>query len=128
MSFAYGQSPVVDTKVHKMVMQFTVGDSLEQVAIVGQVANIRAAWPNAQVEVVCHSSGLDMLTKSKSVVSKELTDLSNKGVVFAVCNNSMKKRNVRKEDLLPQAVVVPSAMVELVTKQEQGWAYLKAAH
>ena len=125
---AQQNSDVVDNKVHKIVMQFTVGDSLEQVAAVLQVGNIRAAWPMAEIEVVCHSSGLDLLTKAKSKVAKTVSDLSAQGVTFVACNNTMRRRNIKKEDLLPVSVVVPSAMVELVTRQEEGWAYLKAAH
>ena len=109
-------------------MQFSAGDSLEQVSIIGQVGNIRTAWPNAQIEVVCHGSGLDMLTTSKSKVARNVLDLSSKGVVFAACNNTMRKRNLKKEDMLPASMIVPSAMLELVSKQEEGWAYLKGAH
>ncbi len=127
-TFAQSSEGVVDLKTHKIVMQFSVGDSLEQVSVVSQVGNIRAAWPKAVIEVVCHSSGLDLLTAKKSKVAASVADLSSKGVVFAACNNTMKRRNVKKEDLLPSSVVVPSAMIELVTKQEKGWAYLKGAH
>lgn len=119
---------VVDMKKHKIVMQFSVGDSTEQASLVGQVGNIRSAWPNATVEVVCHSSGLEMLTKAKSKVAASIKDLSSQGVIFAACNNTMRRRNIKKEDLLEQAVVVPSAMIELVSKQESGWSYLKGAH
>ncbi|MBY0436402.1 MAG: DsrE family protein [Cyclobacteriaceae bacterium] len=119
---------VVDMKKHKIVMQFSVGDSTEQASLVGQVGNIRSAWPNATVEVVCHSSGLDILTKAKSKVAASIKDLSSQGVIFAACNNTMRRRNIKKEDLLEQAVVVPSAMIELVSKQESGWSYLKGAH
>ncbi|CAN5373423.1 hypothetical protein BH10BAC4_BH10BAC4_16640 [soil metagenome] len=119
---------VVDTKVHKMVMQFTVGDSTEQASIVAQVGNVLAAWPKAKIEVVCHSSGLAVLIANKSKVSKQIADLSSKGVIFAACNNTMRRLKIKKEDLLPTAVIVPSAFVEIVTKQEQGWAYLKGAH
>ena len=115
-------------KKHKIVMQFSVGDSTEQASLVGQVGNIRSAWPNATVEVVCHSSGLDILTKAKSKVAASIKDLSSQGVIFAACNNTMRRRNIKKEDLLEQAVVVPSAMIELVSKQESGWSYLKGAH
>jgi uncharacterized protein len=119
---------VVDNKVHKMVMQFTVGDSTEQAAIVTQVGNVLAAWPKAQIEVVCHSSGLSVITANKTKVGKQVADLSAKGVVFAACNNTMRRLKLTKADLVPTAVVVPSAFVEIVTKQEQGWAYLKGAH
>jgi intracellular sulfur oxidation DsrE/DsrF family protein len=40
----------------------------------------------------------------------------------------MKRRNIKKEDLLSSAVVVPSAIIELTLKQEKGWAYIKGGH
>jgi intracellular sulfur oxidation DsrE/DsrF family protein len=119
---------VLDMKKHKIVMQFTNSDSVSQASVVGQVKNIRAAWPNAQIEVVCHGGGLDLLQSSKSKAANEVAEWSGKGVVFAACNNTMKRKNILKADLLPTAVVVPSAMIELTLKQEKGWAYVKGAH
>lgn len=119
---------VLDMKKHKIVMQFTNSDSLSQASVVGQVKNIRTAWPNAQIEVVCHGPGLDLLQANKSKASKEVAEWSGKGVVFAACANTMKRRNVKKEDLVPTSVIVPSAMIELTLKQEKGWAYVKGAH
>jgi len=119
---------MLDLKKHKIVMQFTNSDSVSQASVVGQVKNIRTAWPNAQIEVVCHGGGLDLLQTSKSKAAAEVAEWSGKGVVFAACGNTMKRRNVKKEDLLPTATVVPSAMIELTLKQEKGWAYVKGAH
>jgi len=125
--FAQG-SDVVDLKKHKIVIQFSDSDSLSQASVTGQVKNIRTAWPNAEVELVCHGPGLDLLVTSKSKASKAVADWSTQGVTFAACNNTMRRRNVKKEDLLPSAQVVPSAMTELVLKQEKGWAYVKGGH
>lgn len=125
--FAQG-SDVVDLKKHKIVIQFSDSDSLSQASVTGQVKNIRTAWPNAEVELVCHGPGLDLLVTSKSKASKAVADWSAQGVTFAACNNTMRRRNVKKEDLLPSAQVVPSAMTELVLKQEKGWAYVKGGH
>lgn len=119
---------VVDMKKHKIVMQFTDGDSLSQVTVLGQVKNIRTAWPNADIEVVCHGGGLDLLQTAKSKASSQIAEWSGKGVVFAACNNTMKRRNIKKEDLLTPVIVVPSAMIELTLKQETGWAYVKGGH
>lgn len=125
--FAQG-SDVVDLKKHKIVIQFSDSDSLSQASVTGQVKNIRTAWPNAEVELVCHGPGLDLLITAKSKASKAVADWSAQGVTFAACNNTMRRRNVKKEDLLPSAQVVPSAMIELVLKQEKGWAYVKGGH
>ena len=45
--FAQQANGVIDMKPHKIVMQFTDSDSLSQASVVGQVKNIRTAWPNA---------------------------------------------------------------------------------
>ncbi len=119
---------VLDLKKHKIVMQFTNSDSVSQASVVTQVGNIRALWPNAQIEVVCHGGGLDLLLTSKSKAAGEVAGWTDKGVVFAACNNTLKRRNLTKADLLPTATVVPSAMIELTLKQEKGWAYVKGAH
>lgn len=125
--FAQG-SDVVDRKKHKVVIQFSDSDSLSQASVTGQVKNIRTAWPNAEIELVCHGPGLDLLITAKSKASKAVADWSAQGVTFAACNNTMRRRNIKKEDLLPSAQVVPSAMIELVLKQEKGWAYVKGGH
>ena len=58
---AQQNSEALDLKKHKIVMQFTDNDSLSQATVTGQVKNIRTAWPNAEIEVVCHGPGLDLL-------------------------------------------------------------------
>lgn len=125
---AQSDSDVIDLKKHKVVIQFSDSDSLSQASVTGQVKNIRTAWPNAEVELVCHGPGLELLVTSKSKASKAIADWSAQGVTFAACNNTMRRRNIKKEDLLPSVQIVPSAMIELVLKQEKGWAYVKGGH
>ena len=125
---AQQNSEALDMKKHRLVMQFTDNDSLSQATVTAQVKNIKTAWPNAEIEVICHGPGLDLLMTSKSKASKALADWSAQGVVFSACNNTMKRRNIKKEDLLPTVQVVPSAMIELTLKQEEGWAYVKGGH
>jgi len=125
---AQQSSDVVDMNKHRIVMQFTDADSVSQGTVTAQVKNIRTAWPNAEIEVVCHGGGLDLLMTSKSKASKALAEWSAQGVVFSACNNTMKRRNIKKEELLPTVRVVPSAMIELTLKQEGGWAYVKGGH
>jgi intracellular sulfur oxidation DsrE/DsrF family protein len=49
------------------------------------------------------------------------------GVGMVVCNNSMKRLKVDAKELTPEVEIVPSAMVELIKKQAQGWSYIKAS-
>src|SRR6478609_411749 len=93
---AQQSSDVVDMNKHRIVMQFTDADSVSQGTVTAQVKNIRTAWPNAEIEVVCHGGGLDLLMTSKSKASKALAEWSAQGVVFSACNNTMKRRNIKK--------------------------------
>ena len=110
---------------HRIVIQFNDADSVSQVRSVLQVENIRKIWADAEIEVVCLGMGLDMLTNKNSKVSKQIADWTAKGVTFAACNNTMNVRNIKKEDLISQAVVIPAAVIELAMKQEAGWSYFK---
>jgi hypothetical protein len=48
------------------------------------------------------------------------------GVVFAVCQNSMRARKVTTEDLFPFAAQVDSGVAEIIRKQEAGFSYIRA--
>ena len=45
--------------------------------------------------------------------------------MFAACENTMRKKKVTKEPLLPFVTTVDSGVAEVVRKQEEGWAYIK---
>ncbi len=122
---AQQNSEVLDLKKHKVVIQFNDADSVSQTRVILQVQNLKTSWPNAEIEVVCLAGGLDLLMTANSKTSKAVADWSAKGVIFAACNNTMRMRKVKKEDLLSQALVVPAAIVELSIKQEDGWAYFR---
>jgi intracellular sulfur oxidation DsrE/DsrF family protein len=128
LSFGQQNSEVIDMKKHKIIIQFADSDSVAQVRVTQQIGNVLRCWPNAEIEIVCLAGGLDLLMSKKTEAGKEVADWGAKGIVFAACNNTMKMRNVKKEDLLKEATVVPSAIVELATKQEQGWSYFRGGH
>ncbi len=113
-----------DTK-HKIVIQFNDADSVSQTRVLMQVENIRKVWSSADIEVVCLSGGLDLLTKKGSKMSQQVGDWTAKGVVFSACNNTMNLRKITKDDLILPAVVIPSAVIELAQKQEAGWSYFR---
>ena len=119
-------SKVMDEQEHKVILQVSRADSAEQLVVVSQVRNILKSLPNATVEVVCHSQGLPMLVASQSKVAAHVKALVEQGVIFAACENTMERKKISKEELLPGVVTVPSAMAELILKQEAGWTYVKA--
>jgi intracellular sulfur oxidation DsrE/DsrF family protein len=69
-----------------------------------------------------------MALKDKSIIADAIRELSsNKKASFKVCGATMKRHNVDKAQLLPGVEVVPDAIFEIVTKQHEGWGYIKVA-
>ena len=77
------------------------------------------------MEVVAHGKGLGILLK-ESPVKDRLEKIAGTGVVFAACENTMKKKGVSKEQLTKVAKTADSGVAEVVRKQEAGWAYVKS--
>ena len=117
---------VVSTKAHKVVIQLTNSDTLVHKMVIRQINNLLTAAPNAQIEVVCHSSGIEMLTAAKTKVGKGITELKAKGVVFAACENTLRERKIEKSEIVSDAIFVPAGILEVIMKQEDGYSYLKA--
>jgi uncharacterized protein len=117
---------VVSTKAHKIVFQLTSSDTLVHKALLKQVLNALNAAPNAKIEVVCHNNGIEMLTIAKTTQAKKMAELKAKGVVFAACENTLSDRKIDKKDVVSEAIFVPSGIIEIVIKQEDGWSYFKA--
>ena len=51
--------------------------------------------------------------------------MGNPRVSFKVCEIAMKNQNVAKSQLLPTVMTVPDGIGEIVSKQNQGWGYIK---
>jgi uncharacterized protein len=114
-------------KEHKIVFDFTKGDTASFATMVREAKNIMNLAGNAKLEVVCYGPGLDLLVKDKTTVQKEIEDLHEKfNVVFAACEFTMRRRGIDKSQLLSQAIIVPAAILEISTKEQEGWSYVKA--
>lgn len=112
--------------VHKIIFQITTEDTLAQKALMKQLNNILTLAPDTKLEVVCHGPGLNMLVTSKTIVQDKIAQMKKKGVEFVACEFSMSERNVPKEIIIAEAGFVKGGIIEIVTKQEEGWSYIKS--
>lgn len=75
------------------------------------------------VELVAHSGGVTVFKKDQPY-EQLLLDLKNRGVILVECENTLKERNIKKEELFPFIGYTPSGNGELILKQAEGWAYI----
>ena len=123
----YGTSSA-QQKQHKVVFDITSSDTSDHSTVLRQINNVLKDAPGTKIELVCHGGAIFMLVKEKTSFSAELGKLADKGVQFAACANSMRKNNLDKTQLIPAAAVVPNGVIEVVSKEEDGWGYIKVGH
>ena len=118
----YGQE-----RQHRIVFDFSKSDTASFSTMMRQANNIMSAAANAQLEIVCHGPGLDLLLKERSTVQNEMQELNKKyKVIFVACEASMRRRGIDKAQLLPFVLTVPLASLEISSRQQDGYSYIKA--
>ncbi len=107
-------------------------DGLEQASRgLEYIRNHLEADPKAEIVVVAHAAGVDFLMKgAKTAKGNEyrsmVEDLDLQGVQFRVCEITLRERNMRREQFLPEVKFVPSGVAEITRLQaREGYAYLK---
>jgi intracellular sulfur oxidation DsrE/DsrF family protein len=113
---------------YKVLFDLTSRDSIDQKNVVRWLREISEGNPNAKMEVVMYGKGLELAVKDKSYVSEEIGRLSaNKNISFKVCAIAMKNNNISRDQLIAGIDVVPDGIYEIISKQREGWGYIKAA-
>ena len=112
----------------KVVWDVSDGDTTTTAGVFRQINNALVQVPDLQIEVVFHGPAIYMLVKDSTVFISRIKSAKEKGVVLSACNNSMKRFKIDPSQLVEEAIIIPSAVVELIRKQSEGWSYLKAGH
>lgn len=83
-----------------------------------------------EIEVVAYGPGLNMFRADTSPVADRIAVISLElpDVTFAACGNTMRKMEAKSGapiELISEAEVVTSGVVQLMLRQEQGWSYIR---
>lgn len=82
------------------------------------------------VEVVAYGPGLNMYIPGKSPVADRIATmgLEMENLTFSACGNTHRKMSAKAGkdvEIMDEARIVPSGVVQLVALQEQGYAYVR---
>lgn len=117
------------SKPYHAVFDLTTNDTATHQRVIRWINSIIEAYPDAKLEVVFYGKALPMIETEKSSVASDVIKLAaGKNVVFAVCEQAMKAHNVDKSMLLPGVKTVPDAIYELISKQADGYGYIKVTN
>jgi|SRR5687767_7943400 len=113
-------------KPYNVVFDLTTGDTAVHQTVVRWMNEIIKAHPAAKLEVVIYGKSLPMVTLGKSVVADDIKKLAlNRNISFTVCEIAMNRHQVDKSQLVPGVVTVPDGIYELISKQAEGYGYIK---
>lgn len=110
---------------------YHMNEGAEPMTGLRNIRNHLNASPKAKIVVVTHGPGIDFLLegaedKNGNPYEVIVQELANRGVQFRVCNNTLVSRKIGKDEILPEATIVPSGVAEVARLQIQdGHAYLK---
>ena len=123
MTSAQAQTSAANNKV---VFQMSDGESAKWSLALNNMHNLQADLGGDQVdlELVAYGPGIGML-KADSPMAQRISDMLKTGAKLVACENTMKAMKLVHADMLPGIGYVPSGVVELVRKQQQGHAYIR---
>ena len=127
---AESDKPASD-KMQKVVFEVTADGPEKWLGALRNVENAQKSIgaKSAKFEVVMHGKGLGLLlaknVAENAELKEKLTKLHADGVIFAACENTMRRDKVEKKDLVEQAITVDSGVGEVIRKQGEGYSYIK---
>ncbi len=117
--------------MHPDKVVYHVNDSSNATAALRNVGNHLDVNPQAQIVVVTHALGVDFLMegardKNGNPYNVAVEGLKERGVIFDVCEITLKSRKLERKQFIPEAQFVPSGVAEIGKLQARGgFAYIK---
>ena len=111
---------------NRVVMQVSDGDPAKWNLALNNARNLQTdlGRDHVEIEIVAYGPGIGMLRR-ESPVSSRIDEALTAGVHVVACENTMTGQKLTKPDMLPGIGYVRAGVVEIMQKQQQGYAYLR---
>lgn len=123
---AHAQASIGDKTKNKVVFQVTDNDPGKWGLALNNAGNVQAEIgpDDVDLEIVVYGPGIAML-KGGSPMAQRISAALKAGVKVVACENTMKAQHLTHADMLSDIGYVPAGVVELMQKQQQGYAYIR---
>ena len=134
LAATFASGVLAEGVTHRVAVHVDENDPQVMNMALNNVANLTRYYESQGddviVEVVTYGPGLNMLIDGKSPVADRVAAMSleMENLTFAACANTMagmKRKTGKDVVLLDEAKVVPSGVVQLISLQENGFAYIR---
>lgn len=111
-----------------VVYQLNTADEAEQIQVLRNAGNhIKAVGQNnIELRIVVFAGGISALNGHNETINKAVDQLRQQGVKIAVCNNTLKAKNLDWHTLygVQESDIVPAGVAELAFLQQRGFTYI----
>ena len=123
---AVGASHALAQGENRVVIQVSDADPARWNLALNNVKNLQDALGAANVssESVAYGPGSAML-KVDAPTNSRIAEAIKSGVAVQACENTMRGQKLVPADMHPSVTYVPAGVVEIIQRQQQGWAYLR---
>lgn len=110
----------------RVVVQVSDADPVRWTLALNNIRNLQEdlGADKVTIELVVYGPGIGML-KRDSPVGPQIADTAKTGVAVNACQNTMRGQKLVAADMLQTVTYVPAGVVEIVKRQQAGWAYLR---
>lgn len=110
----------------KVVIQVSDADPAKWNLALNNAKNVQqmVGADKVDAEIVVYGPGIGMLKLDSSVAGR-IEEAQKANVTIVACENTMKAMKLTKADMLPNTSYVPAGVVELMRKQQAGYAYIR---
>lgn len=110
----------------KMVVQVSESNPATWNLALNNIKNIQSELgkSNVELELVAYGPGIGML-KADAEVANRVEEAVDSGVHVVACQNTMRAQKLTKQDMNAKVGYVPSGVVEILRRQQEGYAYLR---
>ena len=111
---------------NKVVFQVSDSDVAKWNLTMNNIRNVQQELgaDKVMIEIVAYGPGIGLL-KLESPVGQRIAEALGQRVQVVACENTMTAQKLIKADMLPNISYVPAGVVELMQKQQQGYAYIR---
>jgi intracellular sulfur oxidation DsrE/DsrF family protein len=113
-------------KPMRVVVQVSEADPARWNLVLNNVKNLQdeVGAANVSIEIVAYGPGIGML-KFDAPTNSRISEVVKAGVAVQACENTMRNQKILKADMHPNVTYVPAGVVQIVKRQQEGWAYLR---
>lgn len=114
------------TPQNRVVFHLSEGDAAIWKQAFNNIRNVQKSFSRGNVAVALVINGNAIgVARADSAFAESLSEAVASGIEVIVCENAMKERNLKRDDMHKKLAYTPIGTLDIMKKQQEGWAYIK---